>query len=82
MKQQQMQGEYSPAPSQRDIEAVAMRNFEARNPRRDRAWSRSQGDSDCPVYVLSERERSEFIEQARYEVETRARRSRTRSGPL
>ena len=84
MKQQQsqMQGAYSPTPSQRDIEAVAMRNFEARNHRRDRAWSRAQGKSDRPVYVLSERERSEFIEQARYEVEMRARRGRTRSGPV
>jgi hypothetical protein len=79
MKQQQsqMQSTHSSIPSQRDIEAVAMRNFEARNPRRDRAWSRSQGDSDCPVYCSRSGN-----EQARYEVEMRARRSRTRSGPL
>jgi hypothetical protein len=84
MKQQQsqMQGAHTPSPSQRHVEVVAMRNFEAKNIRRDRAWSRDQAKSDSPVYVLSERERSEFIEQARYEVEMRARRGRTRSGPF
>ena len=55
MKQQQSQVQTAQSRKliEPDIEAVAMRNFEARNPRRDRAWSRSQGDSDCPVHVLS-----------------------------
>ena len=82
MKQQQaqMQGPLSPARPEPDVEAVAMRNFEARNPRGDRAWRRDHGSPEGAVFPLSERERAEFIEQARHEIEMRASQHRTRSG--
>ena len=82
MKQQQAQAYTASGPlSERDIEAVAMRNFEARNTRRDRAWSRTQGDGCPPALPLSERERLEFIEYARHQLEMQAGRSRSHSGP-
>ena len=83
MKQQQMQvqGASSPAVTPPDIEAIAMRNFEARNIRRDRAWSRAQGDHCPPALPHSERERLEFIEYARHQFEMQAGRSRSHSGP-
>ncbi len=82
MKQQQAQAYTASGPlSERDIEAVAMQNFEARNTRRDRAWSRTQGDGCPPALPLSERERLEFIEYARHQLESEARRWPSPSGP-
>jgi hypothetical protein len=77
MKQQQsqMQAAQSGKLIEPEIEAVAMRNFEARNVRRDRAWSRDQARiADHPVCILSDRERLEFIEQAKHQFEIRIRR--------
>jgi hypothetical protein len=73
MKQQQaqVQGAHVPILSELIIELLAMRNFEARNVRRDRAWSRDQIESGSPALLLSELERSEFIEQARYQLQKR-----------
>ncbi|MBM0206080.1 hypothetical protein JNW90_32260 [Micromonospora sp. STR1s_5] len=70
MKQQQAQVQGTDAAfTGFDIEAVAIRNFEAKNVRGDRAWSRDRMDPGRPALVLSERERSEFIEQAHYQTQ-------------
>jgi hypothetical protein len=66
-----LQQAFAPLSSELDLELVAKQNFEARNVRGDRAWSRDQARGGRPVYVLSERERAEFIEQARYQLELR-----------
>ena len=69
MKQQQARLTWdAPASSEFDIEAVAIRNFEAKNVRGDRAWSLDRMDPDRPALVLTERERLEFIEQARHQI--------------
>jgi hypothetical protein len=68
MKQQQAQSQGT-APASTDIEAAAIRNFEARNGRGDRAWSTDRIDPERPALVLSARERREFMEQARHETE-------------
>jgi hypothetical protein len=48
---------------------LAMQNFEQRNRRRDRLWvERGQGDARHGI-PLSQRERSEFVDQARFQIE-------------
>jgi hypothetical protein len=81
MKQQQAQSQGTmPLQSDFSIEAVAIRNFEARNIRGDRVWSPDRIDPRRPALVLSERERLEFIEQARHQIEQSARRAKPRAG--
>ena len=67
MKQVQVQGT-APVSGESDVEAVAIRNFEARHFRGDRAWSKDRINPRRPALVLSERERAEFIEQARHQL--------------
>jgi hypothetical protein len=70
MKQQQAQLAWeAPASNEFEIEAAAIRNFKEKNVRGDRAWSQDRMDPSRPALVLSERERLEFIEQARHEIE-------------
>ncbi len=68
LQQAQMQGAYS---SEFILELLARQNFEARNTRRDRAWSKDQVHGRLPALVLSDQERSEFMEQARYQLKGR-----------
>jgi hypothetical protein len=70
-QQAQMQGAYVQDSSEFILELLARQNFEARNTRRDRAWSKDQVGCEPRALVLSERERAEFIEQARFELESR-----------
>jgi hypothetical protein len=74
MKQQQAQSQaIVTASADIDVETIAIRNFEARNGRGDRAWSQDRMDPCRPALVLSERERREFIEQARHQTGPSAR---------
>ncbi len=68
LQQAHMQGAYS---SEFILELLARQNFEARNTRRDRAWSKDQVGGNPRALVLTESERAEFIEQARFQLESR-----------
>jgi hypothetical protein len=65
-----MQGELAlDASIEREVLRRARQNFQARNGREDRAWNRYGAQGGRTLFILSDRERSEFIEQARFELQ-------------
>jgi hypothetical protein len=63
------------ATDEREVLGRALLNFQARNGREDRAWSRDGAQPGRTLLILSDRERAEFIEHARYELQVKLRRA-------
>jgi hypothetical protein len=64
-----MQGELAlDASIEREVLRRARQNFQARNGREDRAWNRYGAQGGRVLLILSDRERSEFLDHARYEL--------------
>ncbi len=58
-----------------DVLGRAILNFQFRNGRADRAWSKDASHAERPMLILSDVERGEFMEQARHELERELRRA-------
>ncbi len=71
LSQGQLQGADLQTSTELVVELLARLNFETRNVRRDRAWSKDQVHGRLPALVLSDQERSEFMEQARHQLKLR-----------
>jgi hypothetical protein len=56
------------AADRREVLGRALQNPQARNQGEDRAWDGDEFQAGRVVLILSHRERSEFIEHARYEL--------------
>ena len=68
LSQLQLQGANLQTSTELVVELLARKNFDAKNSRRDRAWSKDQAHGQRPALVLSDLERSEFLEQARHQL--------------
>ena len=70
---------------ERKVLGRARQNFQARNRREDRAWD-GDGAQAAGVWILSDGERSEFINHARYQLGVERRRavasSQNRAAPI
>lgn len=58
---------------ERDVLGRARQNFQARNRREDRAWNKESAQAGRVLLILSDRERSEFVDHARYQLEVELR---------
>jgi hypothetical protein len=65
-----------------DVLERARHNFQARNPRQDRAWCLDSAPVRRTLLILSDRERAEFVEHARYELEAKLRRAAAIAAPI
>jgi hypothetical protein len=62
------------ATTEREVLGRARQNFQARNRKEDRAWD-GDGAQAAGVWVLSDGERSEFINHARHQLGVERRRA-------
>lgn len=59
--------------SEGDVLDRARHNFQAKNLRQDRAWCLDTAPSRRTLLILSDKERAEFVEHARYELQHKPR---------